>query len=421
MDEIWVPTEFNRQTFAAAGVPQHKLHVVPEAIDDQHFDPDKYEPLALRGLPEGELITGRPWEDAAGNAAEDDPVRPFVFMSVFKWEARKGWDVLLEAYLLEFAAEEPVELHIMTKPFGKSNSNFREQVLVWLQRKLKLLPRDVTNLPRVFVHTRHVDDATYPRLYLGADCVVLPTRGEGWGRPQMEAMAMGRPLITTNWSGPTAYINDKVAYPLAIDGLSLAEEDMNATSLSVAEINAYFRGQQWAKPSVVHLKQLMRQVFTRPLEASAKGRAARRHIQRHFASTVLAQKIKEEVLRIEQLLGADRTLTPLEQRQEARSTKALCMNFPDLCKQGPLGMAEAASRAQSSFSHFRASASSSLVAPGRMTVEELIAYNRKALEEDQKAAKAVALAHVAEPQRHAPRLQQHYRITELGRSSAGVH
>jgi hypothetical protein len=41
-----------------------------------------------------------------------------VFLSVFKWEARKGWDVLLDAYLTEFTAGDPVELHIMTKPFG---------------------------------------------------------------------------------------------------------------------------------------------------------------------------------------------------------------------------------------------------------------------------------------------------------------
>jgi hypothetical protein len=42
-----------------------------------------------------------------------------VFLSVFKWEPRKGWDVLLDAYVHEFAGTEPVELHIMTKPFGK--------------------------------------------------------------------------------------------------------------------------------------------------------------------------------------------------------------------------------------------------------------------------------------------------------------
>ena len=36
---------------------------------------------------------------------------------------------------------------------------------------------------------------------------VLPSRGEGWGRPHAEAMAMGLPVIATNWSGPTAFMS----------------------------------------------------------------------------------------------------------------------------------------------------------------------------------------------------------------------
>ena len=36
---------------------------------------------------------------------------------------------------------------------------------------------------------------------------VLPSRGEGWGRPHVEAMAMGLPVIATNWSGPTAFMS----------------------------------------------------------------------------------------------------------------------------------------------------------------------------------------------------------------------
>jgi len=31
------------------------------------------------------------------------------------------------------------------------------------------------------------------------DALVVATHGEGWGRPQMEAAAMGLPVITTNW------------------------------------------------------------------------------------------------------------------------------------------------------------------------------------------------------------------------------
>jgi hypothetical protein len=35
--------------------------------------------------------------------------RPFRFISTFKWEPRKGWDILLEAYITAFTAEDDVE------------------------------------------------------------------------------------------------------------------------------------------------------------------------------------------------------------------------------------------------------------------------------------------------------------------------
>jgi glycosyltransferase involved in cell wall biosynthesis len=38
-----------------------------------------------------------------------------------------------------------------------------------------------------------------PSLYKGADAFVLPSRGEGWGIPYMEAMAMALPTIGTKW------------------------------------------------------------------------------------------------------------------------------------------------------------------------------------------------------------------------------
>eukprot|EP00965_Chrysotila_dentata_P071588 2365204-Pleurochrysis_carterae.AAC.1 len=59
-------------------------------------------------------------------------------------------------------------------------------------------------------HTSH--------LALGAcqavDAFVLPSRGEGWGRPVMEAMAMALPVIATNWSGTTAMLSDETSFPL---------------------------------------------------------------------------------------------------------------------------------------------------------------------------------------------------------------
>ena len=38
-------------------------------------------------------------------------------VQVFKWERRKAWDVLLEAFLGEFSGGVEVELYLLSHPF----------------------------------------------------------------------------------------------------------------------------------------------------------------------------------------------------------------------------------------------------------------------------------------------------------------
>lgn len=65
------------------------------------------------------------------------------------------------------------------------------------------LQRPAAGWASVYILDEHVPQTALPHLYLAADAFVLPSRGEGWGRPHTEAMAMELPVITTNWSGPT--------------------------------------------------------------------------------------------------------------------------------------------------------------------------------------------------------------------------
>lgn len=48
--------------------------------------------------------------------------------------------------------------------------------------------------------------------------MVLPTRGEGWGRVAQEAMSCGIPVITTGYGGPLTFINEENAFPIPIQG-----------------------------------------------------------------------------------------------------------------------------------------------------------------------------------------------------------
>ena len=175
---------------AAAGVAASKLVVLGEPIDTAFFDPALYKPLPLK-------INSRPRQSITPLS------HPFRFLSVFKWEARKGWDVLLRAYFEEFTADEPVSLHVKTRAFH-SDDDFDAKIDAFAAER-GLPPR--AQRPEVHVIGHELALRGLPRLYKAVDAFVLPSRGEGWGRPHVEAMASGTPIVATNWSGPTAYLD----------------------------------------------------------------------------------------------------------------------------------------------------------------------------------------------------------------------
>ncbi len=264
MDSVWIPSEFNRETFARAGVDERKLVIVPGTIDLTPFDP-ACPPLQL--------------EDTRG----------FNFLSVFDWTWRKGWDVLLRAYIEEFSPEEDVALIIKTSSYperGYELSNISDAILQHITEALK---REAASIPDIVLDGSDIPTDRMPNLYRAADCFVLPTRGEGWGRPFMEAMAMGLPTIGTNWSGNTAFMNAENSYLLDYTLVDVPETASRETPM--------LRGHRWAEPDAAHLRTLMRQVFTNRTEAQAVGAAARADIAKRFSYKRVAALVEDELAR----------------------------------------------------------------------------------------------------------------------------
>ena len=56
---------------------------------------------------------------------------------------------------------------------------------------------DPARAPKIVMIEEFVGEDEMPALYAAADAFVLPSRGEGWGLPYMEAMAAGLPVIGT--------------------------------------------------------------------------------------------------------------------------------------------------------------------------------------------------------------------------------
>jgi glycosyltransferase involved in cell wall biosynthesis len=185
--------------------------------------------------------------------------------------------VLLRAYFAEYSIKDDVALVLLTNAYH-SNDDFAAQALALAT---EWGHSDLSQLPTLIFHPT-VAQQQLPQLYQAAHCFVLPSRGEGWGRPHVEAMAMGLPVIATNWSGPTEYLNAANGYLLPIS------KDLVAVPASSA-----FAGHLWADPDPNALCALMRHVQTHRAEAAAKGARARADMVAQYAPAVLAKRVGE--------------------------------------------------------------------------------------------------------------------------------
>jgi glycosyltransferase involved in cell wall biosynthesis len=270
VDEIWVPATFLVDVFTKSGVPPSKIKVIPLGIDTNYWNPNLYTKLSLDELEE------RP----------DD----FIFLSVFKLEDRKGWDILFKSYLTSFSNTDKVTLVIQTYMYLVKGDR-RNVTLIWktfndfIDKDAELGKMDKSKFPRIIVYSDQLKYEDMPRIYKNANAFILPTRGEGWGLPLMEAMSMELPVISTNWSGPVDFMNDDVSYLISVE--KMIPVDM------------------WGKiaqPSLEHCKMHMRDVFENREKAKLKGIKARKHIIENFDNEVVSKIVLNNFNRIMKII-----------------------------------------------------------------------------------------------------------------------
>jgi glycosyltransferase involved in cell wall biosynthesis len=185
LDVILVASEWGYETAVTVGLPPERLRVVPMGVDMTVFPP------------------------------RDPPSDgPTVFLHVGKWEARKGQDVLLEAFAKAFSPADDVELRLVSDNQLRSGRDdvWKEEVARSpLADRIVILPRERTR-------------AGLARRMAEAHCGVFPARSEGWNLCLVEMLATGREIIATDYSAHTQYLTDENARLVEIDELEQARD-----------------------------------------------------------------------------------------------------------------------------------------------------------------------------------------------------
>jgi glycosyltransferase involved in cell wall biosynthesis len=121
-------------------------------------------------------------------------------------------------------------------------------------------------------------------LMAACDAYVSLHRSEGTGLTMAEAMALGKPVVATGWSGNTDFMDAANSYPIRFDLIELKQD-----------IGPYQAGGIWADPSVDHAASIMQEIFQNRSEAAARGARARQHIETHFSEVAVAKLIRDRL------------------------------------------------------------------------------------------------------------------------------
>ena len=259
-NEIWTGSKYNARAIRKSGVTK-PIYIIPEAIDTEFLD---YKPFK----------------------AIDDKV--FSFYSVFEWTDRKNPEALLSAYWQEFENDENVVL--VLKTYLDNFTKKKKEEIDFYLKKIKSRV-SLRKYQPVLMYRHLMDRNQVYRFHKTFDCFVSAHRGEGWGIPQMEAMLMGKPVISTNCGGIHEYLTDREnAFLIPYTLIPLTGNNRNK--------QWYLSDQKWADVDIDELRKAMRFVYENRERSNKIAEKGKDVVIKNFSLDVIGNKMKERLLKI---------------------------------------------------------------------------------------------------------------------------
>ncbi len=261
MDEIWVPSAFNRETFAQSGIAREKLRVLPYGVDTQFYRPA--EPFAYR-------LPGQ---------------RGTTFLATFSLDWRKGFDLLLEAYLNEFTEDDDVSLILKTYRVphaGIPDEDTHSFLLSSVSNRVDLTRG---NLPHWLLLDGSIPEEELRRLVAASDVVVSTERACGWGFPLLEAMAMRKPVVSIAWGGALEFLHPANSLLIPTTGRLIPVDER------LARARPLYAGHQWAEVHVDSIRRTLRFAVDHRRDLATRATRAQEEVQERYSVEAAAARV----------------------------------------------------------------------------------------------------------------------------------
>ena len=262
-NEVWVTSDFCKEVLEKYEV-NPSIYVFPDTIDSKLYTDtgDKYQ-----------------FKPA---------LKDFVFVSLFGWSYRKGYDAMLKAYLKEFTGDDNVSLLIISRFQHKKDDIIKREI----KKYIGLFGG--ANPPHIARYSNVIPENTLPSVYRACDSFVVFSRGEGFGLPFCEASLCGLPVISTNHSGQTMFLKEDNSTLVNIDEIETVEQGRMHVH--------YWDGQKFpslrSKEFIDEASNAMRSVYDNYDDAKEKNKILQGTLQRDYNINSVTSQMKNRLKKI---------------------------------------------------------------------------------------------------------------------------
>jgi glycosyltransferase involved in cell wall biosynthesis len=275
-DQLWLNKSWSALDRITATVPFWELPKLPESwlpmLDaiDLILAPTHFVEDAVRAsLPEANVIYYRqtvfvPEDVPADRAKWGIPEDAFAFVSSFDISSdieRKNPEAVIDAFRQAFPDDENVALVLKVNSSAEARALFAD--------RLEGLLAAATADPRIVLIDRVLDYIEVLSLYASSDVLVSLHRSEGLGLSLMEAMSLGKPVVTTGWSGNMDFTTEENSCLVGYDFIPVDSQHPSYSAEIIGE------GIMWADPRVDEAAAHMRRLAEDREYAAALGARAK--------------------------------------------------------------------------------------------------------------------------------------------------
>lgn len=244
MDDIWIPSERDRLNLTSSGVIK-PIYKVPIPIDVAKFT-QSYDSTELTLLKDK---------------------KSFIFYFIGEFIQRKGLEKLIQAFHIEFAPDEPVDLVIKTSKAGLTANQLAKHLNDYCN-KIKSILRiygNLDNYKKEMFITNRLSYNDLMALHYYSNCFVMPSSGESWSIPVADALGFGKTPIIVENTGPNDLVNDS-------NGWVVPSFQENVLVLDPPLPDIYIGKEIWYNISIHQLCNTMRHAYEyKVVNKSEKG------------------------------------------------------------------------------------------------------------------------------------------------------